>query len=370
MDALNTDVDADIDGNADVLPRAVAAEASPAPGPALALVEVLDRDGQARQAHTVRRWPLRIGRALDNDLVLAEPHAAAHHLVIGPAVTEGADGGDSSDRSALALTAGDTRNGVRVPGRRLRGGERAVLAVTGEPIELGVGRTTLRLRLPGHTLAPEQLLAPVATLARRALPLAAVALVLLFGTLFSTYLFTDPDGFARAAGNAVLTAGVLGAGWCSVWALLSKTFTHQARFGWHLRVFLVAGLTLLLATNLPPLLAFAFSWPALSAFDFVGSIVVAAAAFYFHLLAVEPARPRALKWAAVACGAVALGLTLWFNQQRGDRFGDELYMSHLFPPALRLAQPVPLEDFVRGLAPLQATLEQKAREPARGDDPE
>ena len=119
---------------------------------------------------------------------------------------------------------------------------------------------------------------------------------------------------------------------------------------------------------LPALLAFAFSWPWMTDFAFVGEIVVASSALYFHLLAVEPARHRVLKWVALVCATVGVCLTLWFNVQRSDQFGDELYMNHLFPPALRLARPVTTDALVDGLAPLKATLDRKAKEPGRGDD--
>jgi hypothetical protein len=89
---------------------------------------------------------------------------------------------------------------------------------------------------------------------------------------------------------------------------------------------------------------------------------------YFHLLAVEPARRHLLKWVAVTCALVGVGLTLWFNVQRTDMFGDELYMSHLFPPALRLARPISSDKFVEGLAPLKAALDKKAKEPDNGED--
>jgi hypothetical protein len=75
-----------------------------------------------------------------------------------------------------------------------------------------------------------------------------------------------------------------------------------------------------------------------------------------------------LKWAAVTCAVVGVLVAVWFNVQRSDQFGDELYMSHLFPPAVRLARPVAVDAFVDGLAPLQATLDRKAKEPARGDE--
>ena len=77
--------------------------------------------------------------------------------------------------------------------------------------------------------------------------------------------------------------------------------------------------------------------------------------------------PRLLRGVAVTAFAVGIALSLWFNFQRSDRLGAELYMSHLFPPALRLAKPVATERFVDGLAPLQAVLDKRAKEPPHGD---
>ncbi|MDE2298268.1 MAG: FHA domain-containing protein [Burkholderiales bacterium] len=355
---------------------------------ALGLLEVLDRDGQVRQAVAVTHWPLRVGRALDNDVVLSDPHVAAEHLSIAP------------DERGLVLTVGATRNGVRLGARKLRAGDEATLRAGdeatlragdeatlrpgddatlragdatalpagGEPITLTVGQTRLRLRLPDHTLAPELALAPSASFARRLGPFVGAALLLVAGLLFKVYLDTDPDALARAAGAMLLTTLVGAAVWCGAWALLSKTFTRQARFGWHLRVFVFASLALLANSAVPALLAFALSWPWLSDFAFVGDIAIAAAALYFHLLAVEPAHPRGLRWVAVTCALLGVALTLWFNVQRSGRYGDELYMSHLFPPALRLARPVAVDTFIDGLAPLKATLDRQAREPGHGDD--
>ena len=324
---------------------------------ARALIEVLDRDGQVRQSIAVPHWPLRIGRAVDNDVVLSDPHVAAHHLVI-----------DQTESSDLALRVGETVNGVLLGAKRLRSGEVAALRADGDAVELSVGRTRLRLRLPGHTLASELAIAPTTSLKRRAAPIVLTALLLLAGVLFNSYLGNDPDNFARAAGSTVLSAVVGAALWCAVWATLSKIFTRQAHFSWHVRVFLFAALALMLLSVVPPLLAFSFSWPWMTDFAFLGEIGVAATALYFHLLAVEPARHRMLKWAALTCALVGIGLTLWFNVQRSDRFGDELYMNHLFPPALRVAKPITTDAFINGLTPLKSALDRKAREPGRGDD--
>jgi hypothetical protein len=89
---------------------------------------------------------------------------------------------------------------------------------------------------------------------------------------------------------------------------------------------------------------------------------VGATALYFHLLAIEPARPRLLRWVVATGAVVGIALTLWFNVQRTSRVGEELYMSHLFPPKLRLAQPLATDRFIAELAPLRALLDKKAKE--------
>jgi hypothetical protein len=322
----------------------------------LGLLEVLDRDGQARQSLAVMQWPVSIGRALDNDLVLSDPHIAAHHGTI-----------DSVD-GQLTLAVGDTRNGLLLGRKRLAAGERATLATEGESADIALGRTHLRLRLPGHALAPELATAPDGPVARRLGPIAIAAVLLVFGTLFTTWLGTDPDGDTRAMGTALLSLVAGGAVWCTVWALLTKTFTRQARFGWHVKVFLFASVALMAISAVVPLLAYMFSWPWLSDFEYVGVIAVLAGALYFHLLAVEPARHRVLKWAAVTCALVGVLLTMWFNLQRNDQLGDELYMSHLYPPGLRVARPIATDAFVNGLTSLKPKLDSKAKEPGFGDE--
>ena len=149
------------------------------------------------------------------------------------------------------------------------------------------------------------------------------------------------------------------------WALLSKTFTRQGHFGWHVRVFVIASLVTLVLAVVPPLVAFAFSWPWVTDFSFVAVYATVAAAIYFHLLAVEPARERLMRAVAMSGFIAGVALSLWFNVQRTGRAGEELYMSHLFPPQLRLARPKPVDQFVDGLAPMQAILDKKAKEQSR-----
>ena len=327
----------------------------------LALLEAVDRDGGVRQAWRVERWPFTIGRALDNDAVLTEPHVAAHHATLD--VVADAAGAPAE----IVVSAGATRNGLSVGRERVAGGATRRVADSGRDLDLHVGRTHLRLRLPGHALAPELAMAAVVGREHHWLATVGLAFAVLAAVLFNTWIDTDPDVLGRTAGTVLLTTVVAGAMWCGLWALLSKTVSRQSHFAWHVRVFVIASLAILVLSFLPPLLAFSLSWPWIADFSFVAVYATIAAAIYFHLLAVEPSRRGLMRAMTTTAFAAAVALSIWFNVQRTGRPGEELYMNHLFPPQLRAATPVPVDQFVQGLAPMQAILDRKAKERTGSD---
>lgn len=321
----------------------------------LALLEAIDRDGQVRQAWRIERWPLSIGRAIDNDVVLSDPHVAAHHAMV--AVEDG----------VTFVRAGATLNGLGVGRERIAGGQTHELADAAGDIELHIGRATLRLRLAGREIAAEQAMAPLVLHERRWLPTALLALAVLAAVAANAWIDSDPEGLFRAVGTA-LTSALLGASlWCGLWALLSKTFTRQGHLDWHVRVFVLASLASLALGVLPPLAAFSFSLPWIADFSFIALYGVVASAIYFHLVAVEPARRRLMRAVATSGFVAGVVLSLWFNVQRSGRPGDDLYMNHLFAPQLRVARAVPVNGFVDSLAPMQAILDRQAKEQAGTD---
>ena len=328
---------------------------------AVAMLEAIDRDGSVRQAWRIEHWPVSIGRALDNDIVIGDPHVAAHHARIDFTAA-----GDTAP-AAISVSAGETRNGLAIGRRLVVGGETARLVDVGRDLDLHVGRSTLRLRLPGHALLPEQALAPIVARDSGWLPTIGLGLLVIACVLLGTYIDNDPDGLARAIATAII--GTLGAGalWCGFWALLSKIFARQSSFAWHVRVFVIASLAGVVLGVVPALVAFAFSWPWVADFTFVAVFATVATTIYFHLLAVEPGRQRLMR-AVVATGfVVGVAVAVWFNIQRTGRPGEELYMNHLFSPFLRVARPVPVDRFVERLGPMQAILDRQAKDPHGAD---
>jgi hypothetical protein len=315
---------------------------------ALAVLEVIDRDGAVRQSHAVAAWPLSVGRALDNDLVLDDPHTAAHHFRI--------DAGEDGEPFVEVV---DSVNGLRCRAWRLGSGERR--PVGDRPIDFVAGRTHFRLRLAGHALSAEQPLLGTPALnsgLRRLVPLGVAALA---ATLFGTWLLTEPDPMLRVLATTTITALGTLLVWCGAWTLLSKIFTRQPHFGWHLRVALTAVLVWDLVRLTTGAIAFAFSWTWVTDFDFVLDYLIAGALLYFHLQAVDTHRPRRIQVFAIATAVCGIALHLWFNWQGNERFGDELYLNELYPPALRLASPVDTTAFIDRVAPMKARLDDMAK---------
>jgi hypothetical protein len=211
-------------------------------------------------------------------------------------------------------------------------------------------------------------MAAVAPLARQvgSMLLLVLAAAALLG--FDTYLVAEPSTLPRSLATAGLSMLGLGLAWCGVLSVLSKVFTRQAHFGWHLRVLLAAVVAWMLIEGVSSALAYMFSWPWISDFSFLATYAVIGVALYQHMLCIEPGHPKRWRIVGTAAAVTGIALSLWFNHQNTDRLGRELYMTHLLPPAFRMARPVGIDRFTQGLAPLQKTLDEKAQRDDDSDD--
>ncbi len=187
----------------------------------VALIEWLDREGHVQRSVDVAAWPLSLGRALDNTVVLDDPFVAAHHARLLP----GEDG-------RLLLQALPSHNGLRLDGRALDGP--TPVPAGGGLLQLGQTRLRLRVADADAALAPEKPLPATPALTRRGPLLAAGALMAL--VLGGQWLSLDPGADYTAWLPLALGLPAVVMVWCGIWALLSKLFQHRFDFSGHLRI--------------------------------------------------------------------------------------------------------------------------------------
>jgi hypothetical protein len=315
------------------------------------LLEVFDRSGATVTRLRVTHWPVAVGRALSADLVLDDGHVAAEHLRI-----------EQSSGGAIQVCVLDTLNGVR-RGRTLypRG---ARFDWNGED-DLGLGRSRLRLRLPGMPIAPEQAL-PKSPVRIIGLTLALMLATFGLGLLQTWFKVAEPAKFSQAALSllGVLLGGLVV--WAGMWSLATKLFTGHPQFWRHVRIACAFSLLQPLATGAGYLLAFALSWESLARLNFLLSIPVVAAGVVMHLLVIAPQRRRSL--VAIVAGVAFLGVsvmmgTTWLQTKR---LSNQVYLSALFPPSWRLAPAVPVSQFMQEAASIRQRLDERLKD--RDDD--
>ncbi|HET7923674.1 MAG TPA: FHA domain-containing protein [Rhodanobacteraceae bacterium] len=318
-------------------------------------VEVLSRlhhhDVAARYRFT--DVPITIGRAYDNDVVIDDPHVAAHHLRI----TRGENG---------ALVAEDlgSLNGLYVDRARKRSKE--VTLDAGH--ELSIGATVLRVRTAVHEV-------PAETPMLRGLPYWPSAILCIVGVFALAALdlwlseTSEPKAIRYFTPLLILTVAV--SVWTTAWSVLTRVFTGRARFGLHFLIVAAGLLGYSVYSQLAEMGAFAWSWTALANSSYVVAWLFLGGIVFAHLLVVNKAR-RPLKL-VVALILVAAGIAMQTLKQSEYRstYGQPALLGRLEPPALRLVSPQREQAFFTDSEAIRARLD-KARleEPTGGGEPQ
>ncbi|MBB5203434.1 hypothetical protein HNQ51_000727 [Inhella inkyongensis] len=316
-----------------------------------ARVDLLDGE-QVRQS-----WPvpasadgspvrLRLGRALDCEVHLDDPHCAGLH------------GWLQVDAEQAVLEPAPSLSGASDQGQALPIGQAWVW-----PSErvLQMGQTRLRLRHAATPLAPEQPLARGhhAWPAKR-LHTAALALLVLAWFLGDLWVARDASARWMDYLAPVLAVGAAVWAWAGFWALLSQLFLRRFPLQLHLRRALLTLLGLELIDAALPALAFMASAPGLLVLETLLSAGVLAACVYGHARDVWPRRRRMLAVMALSGLLVWLGVSAARQDQQQHRWRPP-YLSTVLPPALRAAPLRSVDDLLKDAAALQPELAAKAK---------
>jgi len=309
-------------------------------------IEVLSRQHDVVARHRLSALPITIGRAYDNDVVVDDPHVAAHHLRIV-----------RDENGELEAEDLGSRNGLYFDHERTR---RERIVLDGERA-LRIGHTLVRVRAATHAV-PEEL--PVV----RGLPFWPAAILCVAGVFAVTLL----DVWLRETGESkairyftpivILAAAICI--WVAAWSVLTRVFTGRARFGLHFLIISAGVLAFSLYDQLAELGAFALSWTALATTTYIVAWLMLGAVCVAHLLAMNRARPTP-KIAVIAV-LIAAGIAMQTLRQSEWRstYGAPVTLQRLEPPALRLVSPQREAAFFTDATALRAKLDK-----ARSEEP-
>jgi len=304
-------------------------------------IETLARNGDVLHRHRVDSLPIRIGRGYDNDYILDDAYAAAHHALV-----------EAGEDGSLLLRDLGTRNGVVHAGKR---SER--LPLSGNTV-VRLGHTTLRIRAADFPVPPEVRDRTMHGW-EGALPGLAGTVLIALVALFTMWL-ADTQAYRPFRYLLALAYG-LGTGlvWSGLWALGNRLFGRHARLGRHLFIFGSGVAALMLFRLVSSAVGYAWSIEVFTRYGSHVAIALVAGMVYFHLTTVKP-EPR--RRHALVCAALALlgsGLVLISNEQRNGRLADELYMSVLLPPGMRATPDASVDDFMADVAAMKERLERE-----------
>jgi len=308
----------------------------------LTYVEVLGRHGEVTSRLAVRAWPMRIGRAYDNDLILEDPYVAPRHVVL-----ERSTGGD------LEIVDAGSQNGIFRAGSRHR--------LTRERVDAAaryrVGKTWFRVRSSVHPVAEEKVERGAGGLREPVAALASVLVVTAVVLFFRWSWTSERIDLAKLAEAAVLLVlGLLV--WSGAWALAGRLLLGEPRFAPHLTVAALALLGVFIADQ-SDYVAFAFSAPATYyyvAMSAAGAVLTWGLWRHLSLVIPNPGLGAAL--AAVGVAAVcAVSMTLIGYVERGDDQPRMAYLKAIKAPAVRLVKGSEAAQFFSDAAKLKGELE-------------
>jgi hypothetical protein len=324
----------------------------------IALIERLDRHGHVLQSMRVDRWPVRMGRSLEAEMVVDDPYLAPLHAELD--VVDG----------AVRLTLGQSINGAHVEGHPVQSGQSALLPASRT---WRMGASTWRVRLASDPLIPEQAIghhmavhhgAQALPLWRHVMPLLVISVL---AHLFERWLDNNPGTAANTYLSAALGALGLTLGWTLFWALGNKLFQGRLDFTAHLRLGLIYGLAWTALDAALPLLAYALDWPWLSHVSEMVAMGAICALIWAHLAWIMPLHRFRLMAGVVALYVCGVGLNLWINHQRSGQYLSERYAAALPPPSWRLARTQPVSALLDDARSMKASLDKQARDDSSDD---
>lgn len=233
----------------------------------VAFIEVVGRHGEIAARHPVWRWPIRVGRGYEMDVILDDPFVASAHVAIR-----------ETPEGRFAIEDLQSLNGMFI----LPASEKTTRAEIGPDDVVRIGHTQLRVRPRFHAVAAER---PIRRIPAHRQPL---LFLIVAAAVVATFLWDAYVTTSHRDGKALMVVSLLmiiaaGAIWIAIWALVSRTVGRRANFAAHGFVACAGVLALKGWATGTGYLAFGFDAVWLDTLGIVGAAALFAYVVYRHL---------------------------------------------------------------------------------------
>ena len=292
--------------------------------------------------HPVWRWPSRVGRGYEADVILDDAFIASAHLSI-----------DLAAEGRFVVEDLQSKNGMAV----LPSSERKTRAEVGPEDVVRIGHTQLRIRPRSYSVAPERTIRRGAAY-RQPLMFFIVAAMLLATLVWDAFVTTSEQGEKAFVVMSMVTVVAAGAVWIAIWSLVSRTAGRRANFAAHGFVACAGVLGLQIWTTSMGYLAFGFDAGWLEPLSIAGTAALFGYIVYRHLRLASRATRQYHAMVAATVAIVAFGGGgLLTNLMMAMDLSAQNHSHNLKAPVFLVAPGISPSAFIAGAEALKRDLD-------------
>ena len=321
----------------------------------MTFLEVLDRRGRLLARHRVDQWPVTVGRAYANDVIVDDPYVCPAHVRLS-----------RNGETGIVVEDLGSVNGTRVE----PGGGRIAHEVVPAGARLRIGNTVLRVR-DAETRVPPAMVQSAGggaeSFARTPVAVACWLLllpVLLNATFVQSY--ERPEALGVAGTGIFLVLAV--AAWAGAWALVTRIVAHEWRFLAHVGVTCVYLAIQLVADFVRGYVAFLLgdTWPGM-VLEALCDLLPYVWLFIAHLAVVGTASRRRGVVVAAGVALMLIGLATFMSHWTARQFSSVIQFDGTLEPFPSAWLPgAPIDRLVADIPELEREVRRLAGERPRG----
>lgn len=316
----------------------------------LGYIEVLDSKGNVLERRPIDSFPIHIGRAYNNEVVIDDPYVCPAHVTV-----------ELDDRGSLIARDLNSVNGLRLGSG---GKKRLPMLALNSGSQFQIGHTILRYRSFDHALAPTLLDRENGTSFFGSPYIAAFAGIMVFALLCL-------EGFLGSV-ERVTIAGIVSEPlvtfatlflWAGLWTLAGRVILSRFYFFEHVTIASFAIVAFFAINAVAEWLEFLFPFiPALWVAGVFGAGVILAALVFGHLRFASMMRRRSRLWAAFSVSAALIGISFISDYANRSKFSNVMEFTGIVKPLDAAWVPtMSVDRFVENSQKLKSDLERLAQ---------